>query len=72
MSMENNEQVPVPELAPEVQQLVNEAFTNGPEKAIADARATGNAAIVDELHKALREPTVHDELVKRGKVAKAA
>ncbi len=56
----------------QIQQLVNKAFAESPEKAVQDARATGNPALVDALHAALTEPTVHDELVKRHKVQPAA
>lgn len=70
--MENNEQPVAPELAAQVQELVNLAFTDGPEKAIAQARATGNDHLVDELQGALSRPDIHDELIKRGQIAPAA
>jgi hypothetical protein len=77
--MENNEQPASqqggpasPELTAQVQQLVNEAFTAGVDAAIARARASGNDALVDELHAALSRPDIRDELLKRGQLPKAA
>jgi hypothetical protein len=69
--MENNEQPLSPELMAQVQALVNVAFSDGVEKAVSQARATGSDDLVDRLHQALSEPATHDELLKRGKVSPA-
>lgn len=59
-----------PQTAAQVQVLVNVAFTQGVAAAIAQARATQNAALVDALHDVLADQ-FHEQLVARSKVTPA-
>jgi hypothetical protein len=70
--MENNEQPTVEQqpVAPSVQALVDKAFNESVEQAIEAAKKIGPAS-VDELHKALSEPKVHQALLERGKISPA-
>jgi hypothetical protein len=63
-----NQEQPPQELTKQVQELVNIAFTDSPEKAIQQARDSGSPALMDALHAALSEASVHEELIRRGKV----
>jgi hypothetical protein len=56
-----------PQVANQVQTLVTVAFTQGVAAAISQARATGNAALVDALHDVLTDE-LHQQLLERSKV----
>jgi hypothetical protein len=60
-----------PALMPQVQQLVNVAFTKSVAEAISEARKTGNAALIDAFHDILTDQ-LHEELLKRQKIQPAA
>lgn len=59
-----------PTLAPEVQKLVNIAFTQDLQQAIDQAVKTGNPALIDALHDVLADQ-LHAELIKRQKLQPA-
>lgn len=56
-----------PELQPKVQELVNAAFQKGIDIAINEARATGNAALIDTFHDVLVDE-LYTYLVDQGKL----
>lgn len=56
-----------PAIASQVQALVNTAFSDSLDKAIAEALKTHNPAIIDAFHDLLRDQLL-GELVKRGKI----
>lgn len=56
-----------PELQPKVQELVNAAFQKGIDVAINEARATGNAALIDTFHDVLVDE-LYTYLVDQGKL----
>ncbi len=60
-----------PALEPQVQALVNVAFTQGVPQAIGQAVKTGNAALVDALHDVLADE-LHQELIARQKLQPVA
>lgn len=59
-----------PVLAGPVQGLVNVAFTQSLQKAIAEAVKTGNAALIDAFHDLLVDQ-LHQELLNRQKLKPA-
>ncbi len=60
-----------PALSVSVQQLVDIAFTKGPQEAIEQAMKSGNPALVDAFHDVMTDE-LHDELMARKKVDAAS
>lgn len=57
------------ELKSKVQELVNTAFVASIDQAVKEAKATGNAALIDAFHDALVDE-LYNQLVERGKIEK--
>lgn len=66
-----NESTPEGISPSQLQQLVNMAFQDGPEKAIQKARESHDLQLLDDLQRELSKPETHDELLRRGKISQA-